>query len=170
MIVFKEKEFRLFEMAKLKPVNVPRKIVDRTRRLVVDDWWFDRQEMNDLYKVGLRLSLAINLKPYQGVDFDFGFLRPYKNIHQGKSTGAKNDPNFEFRALHVISSIPGSDGQWYRDNFNDDEFEEVIQYEDTVNVNTLDAERIKKIILDLKLKPATGSNINILSILDRFLK
>jgi hypothetical protein len=170
MIIIKEKEFRLVEMAKLKNPDIPRKIADRTIGLVVDDWWFDENERNDLYKVGFRLILATNLRPYQGVKFDFGFLRPYKNIRQGKSTGTRNDPNYEFRAVHVISTVPGAEGQWYRDDFRDDDFEDTVQYEDDININTLDAKGVIKVVRDLKLKPSVRANINILSILDRLLK
>lgn len=170
MVIVQEKEFRLVEMAKLQAPKVPRKILDRTRRLVVDEWWYDRQEVNDLYKVGFRLILTTNLKPYRGVDFDFGFLRPYINVRQGKSTGANNDPKYEFRAIHVVSTVSGAEGQWYRDDFKDNDFDDVILYEDNMDVNTLDAKGVVKVIRDLKLKPATGSKINILSILGRILK
>jgi len=170
MIIFEEKASRLIEMAKLNITKIPHKILDRTRRFVVDNWWFDRQETDDLYKVGFRLSLATNIKPFQGIDFDFGFLRPYKQIHHGKSTGARNNPNYEFKAIHIICSIPGALGQWYLDNFKDSDFENVVRYVDAINVNTLDVAEINKIIRDLKLKPAVGSNINILSILDQLLK
>jgi hypothetical protein len=170
MTILKEKPFHLVEMAKLQINKIPRKIADRTRRLVVDYWWFDELEANDLYKVGFRLILAINLKPLQKIDFDFGFLRPYKNARQGKSTGARNDVNYEFHAIHVISTIPKAEGQWYRDNFKDSDFEDVIDYQDKINVNTLAAPGVIKIVRDLKLKPSTGNKINILSILDRLLK
>jgi hypothetical protein len=170
MIILKEKEFHLIEMAKLRPVDIPQRILARTRRLVVDNWWYDKMETRDLYKVGLRLTLTIELNPYQGIDFDYGFIRPYKNIRQGKSTGADNDPKYEFRALHIISSISGAEGQWHRDDFKDEDFEKVTRYEDTINLEVLNSAGVIKIVRDLKLKPSYGSNINILSILGRLLK
>jgi hypothetical protein len=171
MVIVQEKEFHFVEMAKMPDrIEIPQSIGNRTRRLVVDEWWYDKNEENDLYKIGIRLILAANVKPFQGLTFDHGFIRAYKNTRQGKSTGADNNPRFEFHAIHLISNIPGAEGQWYRDDFRDADFENVIQYEDDINLNTLSASETNKLIQDFKLKPATGFKINILSILDRLLK
>jgi hypothetical protein len=173
MIIIKDNPIQLVEMAKLDVVKVPKKIADRVRKYIIDFWWFDRKEINDLYKVGFRFCLVTNLKPVQEITFDFGFLRSYTNLHQGKSTGTETNINYEFRAIHVISTILGTEGQWYQDNFKDTDFNDVIQYQDKINLNVLSVkpkEMVTKIVRDLKLKPASGRDINILSILDRLLK
>jgi hypothetical protein len=170
MIIVKEKEFRLIEMAKMKSAYIPRKLLDRTLGRVVDEWWWDENEYSDIYKVGYRSILTISPKERQNLYFDYGFIRPYKNLRQGKSTGAKNDLVYEFRALHFISKINGETGQWYRDDYQDTEYENVYAYEDNIDLNTFDSAGVIRIVRDLKLKPATGTNMNILSILDRLLK
>jgi len=154
----------------MKTPDIPKNIINRTPGRPIDEFWYDRNEEGDFYKVGFLMRFGLDTKNKRYLDFYYGFIRPYKYQKQGKSTGAKNDLIYKFRALHLVCTFPRAIGQWYRDDFKDNEYMSIIHYEDAININTLDSTGILNIVRDLKLKPVKGSNLNILSILDRLLK
>jgi hypothetical protein len=80
-------ENRLVEMAKLQFDKVPLQLLDRTQRIVLDQWVWDRNEKDDIQKIAFEYSLGINLKPFHVVDFYYGFTRGYKYVRGGKATG-----------------------------------------------------------------------------------
>jgi hypothetical protein len=164
--VIKFVEDRLVEMAKLKVNEVPSQLLNRTTGIVLDQWFLDSKERHDLYKVAFEYDLVIKLQPYQSLEFYYGFTRSYQYAKSGKATGAKNAPKYEFRAIHIISKILGAEGQWYRNDCKDEDFEKMVVYEDHLDLNTLDGNTVRKLVRDLKLK---AGQQNILSILDKLL-
>jgi hypothetical protein len=159
-------EDKLIEMAKMHFDKVPQQLIDRTRRIVIDQWVWDRSEQDAIQKLAFEYSLGISFKPFHVVDFYYGFTRGYKYVKGGKATGANNAPKYVFRALHIISNVPGGEGQWYRNDFKDEDFDGVVAYENDINLAAFNGETMKKIVKGLNLK--VGQQ-NILTILDRLL-
>ena len=173
MVIIKEKKQPLMEMAVLKSRDIPSVLRDRTARLVMDEWYYDRLEKpGSLDKVGFRYSFGVDIRatPPLILDFDYGFIsRSYKYTRgDAKASGAPSNRNWEFRALHLISNLPGAEGQWGRNTFVDKDFEDIVTYENKLAKESVtDAKTVAKIVRDFKLQKQYG---NILQLCNELLK
>jgi len=158
MIFIREKKQPLVEMAVLNSRDIPSALRMRTARLVIDEWYYDKLEKpGDLDKVGFRYSFGVDIKtnPRLVLDFDYGFVnRSYKYTKSNaKASGAPNNRKWEFRALHLISNLPGAEGQWGRNTFNDNDFEKIVSYENKLAKEVItNAKTVEKIVRDFRLQ------------------
>jgi hypothetical protein len=162
MIIISEKQQPLVEMAYLPKDKAPKVLSDRTARLVIDKWYYDRsEEINELGKVAFRFSLGIDSIRGKDIvlDFDYGFIqRTYKYAKgNAKASGAPNNRKWNFCALHLISNVPGAEGQWGRNNFEDKYLEIILTYEnDMYKLGGINAQAVSKLVKDFKLTKRYG--------------
>ena len=171
MIIINEK--RSFEeMSFLDPRKAPKSLKQRAGRLPIDKWFYDMNEKNNLKKVAF--FCGNDAKDNSNIQFYYGFIRPpyyYRTGGSAKGSGAPmDDTMWEFRVLHLLSTVPGAKGNWAKTDFKDDNFEEICDYQYDLGAGDhINVDKVKEIVQKFGLIPYTGS-ILILDLCNRLLK